>query len=94
MSNGFVTAAHPAHAAILTRPAPRIVETWLIAGTPWWKTYPCVCILGQPCNTRNTAKPLCPCWGRTDPDLNISHCCAARTARTGGSTPTPTGEDA
>lgn len=82
MSNGYVTAQHPAHTAILARPAPRLVETWLIAGTPWWKTYPCACILGRPCNTRNHAKPLCACWGRTDLDRLPARCCARRAAET------------
>ena len=81
MSNGYVTAGHPAHAVILTRPAPRVLERWLIARVPVWKTYPCACELGRPCNTRNTAKPLCPCWGRLDADLMLAHCCAARAAR-------------
>lgn len=85
MSNGFVTAAHPAHAAILTRPAPRMVETWLIAGTPWWKTYPCACRLGAPCDTTNPdVFKRCRCFGRTDVerfDHLAPHCCAARAQR-------------
>lgn len=82
MSNGYVTAGHPAHAAILTRPAPRIVETWLATGMPIWKRYPCACRLGLACNTNLFGdSPPCRCWGRTDPDLTISHCCAARAYR-------------
>lgn len=82
MSNGYVTAAHPAHAAILNRPAPRTVETWLVAGTPWWKTYPCACRLGMACNTDILGdSPPCRCWGRTDFDPDIARCCAARAHR-------------
>lgn len=82
MSKGFVSAGHPAHAVILERPAPRIVETWLATGTPWWKTYPCACVLGKPCKTSGTFP--CGCWGRIDVDRFDHlppHCCQARAAR-------------
>lgn len=88
MSNGYVSAGHPAHAIILARPAPRVLEVWLIARVPWWKTYPCACTLGRPCNTRNHAKPLCNCWGRTDTDRTPRHCCARRAAETKEHQPT------
>lgn len=85
MSNGFVSAGHPAHAAILNRPAPRILETWLATGIPRWKTYPCACVLGKPCDTTNLdVFRRCRCWGRTDTerfDHLPPHCCAARAHR-------------
>lgn len=80
MTRGVVSDGHPAHAGILARPAPRILETWLIAGTPRWKPYPCACRLGDPCKTDGDFP--CRCWGRLDPDIKIAHCCAARAART------------
>jgi hypothetical protein len=59
-----------------------LLNTWLIAGTPIDRTYPCKCVLGQRCKPwyRGCESAPCPCAGRTDTDAMPAHCCARRAA--------------
>lgn len=87
MTRGVVSDGHPAHAVVLARPKDAKPDTWIVTGTPRWKTYPCACRLGAPCETSGDFP--CRCWGRLDPDLNLSYCCAARAARLASRKDTP-----
>lgn len=82
MTRSVVSDGHPAHAVILARPRDAKPGVWIVAGVPVWRTYPCFCVLGNACNIDIFGESApCRCWGRLDPDLNISYCCAARAAR-------------
>jgi hypothetical protein len=57
------------------------LDTWLIAGIPRTRTYPCKCVLGQRCKPWVSGSAYCcPCAGRTDTDAMPAHCCARRAA--------------
>lgn len=85
MTKGVVSERHPVHAVVLARPKDAKHDTWIVAGIPVWRTYPCTCVLGKPCNTNLFGEnPPCRCWGRTDVerfDHLPPHCCAARAHR-------------